>query len=174
MHTGSAQFSNSPSVWVFWPSQPIWPSQTRFPMQWLQKSTMVIFAPGMPRTNIAVLVSIGWSQLLSSRAYYYFLLTLAIIFNVRSWYFWHFSGSMSMSSHHTILPCLRTLLCSQLAPVLSWNEDIFIFMIFRGCATKKWTRKSLKKSIWLGKSRKWQGICSDDLFMAPWTVLQQF
>ena len=99
MHAGSTQFSISPLVWVFWPGQPSWPSQTRFPMQWLQKSTMVIFVPDMPRTNIIVSVFIVWSQLLRSRVYYYFLLTLAINFIVRWWYFWHFNGSVSMSSH---------------------------------------------------------------------------
>ena len=36
MYAGSAQFNNSLSVWVFWSGHPNWPSQTRFPRQWLK------------------------------------------------------------------------------------------------------------------------------------------
>ena len=66
MYAGSTQFSISLSVWVFWLGQPSWSSQTRFPMQWLHKSKVVIFSRDMPKTNTGVSVFIGWSQLLSS------------------------------------------------------------------------------------------------------------
>ena len=36
-HMQDYWFSISPIVWVLWPGQPNWPSQTRFPRQWLKK-----------------------------------------------------------------------------------------------------------------------------------------
>ena len=112
MHACSTQFSISLSVWVFWPGQPNWPSQTRFPRQLLQKLAVLILALDMPRTNTAVSIFTKWSQLLSSRSYYYFLLTMVIIFIAGGHIFGISVNQWIWVVTNTILPCFRILLCS--------------------------------------------------------------
>ena len=131
----------------FWRSQTSWLSQTWFPSQWLQKSTLVI-------TYICAIHAQDqyWSLSFLHMVTFIEIQSLLFFFIDFGHYFYYemmiFLVLLGISMDKwvwtvtsTIIPYLRIHFCSQFVPVRIRQRVMTIFVIFRILYQQKWAVK---------------------------------